>query len=684
MSLLRRRSGITAIILCASVALLAVGLATPATAYPGAPWFEPGKVYTQNFPDPNVLRVGSDYYAYGTGTGGSYLPIMSSRDQATWVTREAYRSGPASNDGLLATPRWAYNNYAFNSHMTSWVTAPGVEQFGSTFNAYYGVWVGTNPDRHCISVATSSSPKGPFVDNSSVPLVCDGRSPGSFDPSPFIDPATGIKYLLWTSEGPGTGANPPLKLWSRQLNGDGLAFAPGSAPREVLRETGGWEFPVVENPSMVRHQGQLFLIYSGNQWWTDRYAVGYAVCDTPLGPCQKRGQILTSNGDRQGPGGASAFLEADGRLKLAYHYWQAPYVGYPADTNCDGGGQCTSQGQRRMAIVELSNQGGGRLQTLSPVDAKYNALGGASGALGSPVIAESDSVGGRFRHYQAGSIYWSPPTGAQDVRGAIRDRWMALGWERGGLGYPVTSDARTGDGRGWYNHFQGGTVIYSGATGAQDVQGAIRSHWAALGSENGGLGYPTTGDARTGDGRGWYNHFQGGTVIYSAATGAQNVRGAIRNHWASLGSERGPLGYPATSEARTGDGVGWYNHFQGGTVIYSAASGARDVRGSIRGRWAALGSERGPLGYPVTSDARTGDGVGWYNHFQGGTIIYSAASGTHDVRGAIRNRWASLGSERGALGYPISDEYDVPGGKRNDFQRGSITWDARTGTTTVR
>ncbi|MDQ3715317.1 MAG: hypothetical protein M3381_04685, partial [Actinomycetota bacterium] len=186
------------------------------------------------------------------------------------------------------------------------------------------------------------------------------------------------------------------------------------------------------------------------------------------------------------------------------------------------------------------------------------------------------------------------------------------------------------------------------------------------------------------DGRGWYNHFQGGTVLYTGATGAQNVRGAIRSHWASRGSERGPLGYPVTSDARTGDGLGLYNHFEGGTIIFSAASGAQDVRGSIRSRWGALGSERGPLGYPVTSDARTGDGLGWYNHFQGGTIIHSAASGTHEVRGAIRNRWASLGSERGSLGYPVSDEYDVSGGKRSDFQRGSITWDARTGTTTVR
>jgi hypothetical protein len=37
---------------------------------PGAPWFEPSKPYTQNFPDPHVIRVGDAYYAYATGTGG--------------------------------------------------------------------------------------------------------------------------------------------------------------------------------------------------------------------------------------------------------------------------------------------------------------------------------------------------------------------------------------------------------------------------------------------------------------------------------------------------------------------------------------------------------------------------------------------------------------------------------------
>jgi uncharacterized protein with LGFP repeats len=161
------------------------------------------------------------------------------------------------------------------------------------------------------------------------------------------------------------------------------------------------------------------------------------------------------------------------------------------------------------------------------------------------------------------------------------------------------------------------------------------------------------------------------------------VRGGIRARWAQLGWERSGLGYPTTGDARTGDGVGWYNHFQGGTIIWGPATGAQDVRGAIRDRWAAIGWERSPIGYPTTGDARTGDGVGWYNHFQGGTIIWGPATGARDVRGAIRDLWAATGWERGPLGYPISDEYDVPGGKRNDFQRGSIVWDARTGATRI-
>jgi len=78
------------------------------------------------------------------------------------------------------------------------------------------------------------------------------------------------------------------------------------------------------------------------------------------------------------------------------------------------------------------------------IRAKYNALGGAAGALGMPTTDETgtpDGVG-RFNHFQNGSIYWTPRTGPMSVRGKVRDRWAASGWERGPLGYPVQDQHR--------------------------------------------------------------------------------------------------------------------------------------------------------------------------------------------------------------------------------------------------
>jgi uncharacterized protein with LGFP repeats len=60
-------------------------------------------------------------------------------------------------------------------------------------------------------------------------------------------------------------------------------------------------------------------------------------------------------------------------------------------------------------------------------------------------------------------------------------------------------------------------------------------------------------------------------------------------------------------------------------------------------------------------------------------VYWTPATGAHEVHGAILARWAALGWERSYLGYPVGDEYDLPGGRRSDFERGSVTWDAATG-----
>ena len=52
----------------------------------------------------------------------------------------------------------------------------------------------------------------------------------------------------------------------------------------------------------------------------------------------------------------------------------------------------------------------------------------------------------------------------------------------------------------------------------------------------------------------------------------------------------------------------------------------------------------------------------------------------HEVHGAIRDKWASLGWERSWLGYPTSDEKAAPGGARvSEFQGGAVVWTAARG-----
>jgi hypothetical protein len=350
------------------VAALAVALVgtllggAPASAYPGAPWFEPSKPYTANFPDPDVLRVGDTYYAYATPTGGAYLPVMTSTDLQTWTARPKYDPGaplnrdPYFNDALPYPARWG-GDYG-GGRMTKEIWAPGVERFGDAYIAFYSVRM-PNSNRFCLSTARATSPLGPFVDNSPGPLHCDSDPNGSIDPEPFRDPATGRAYLIWKSEGvPGSA---PTKLWSRELGPDGWTFASGSSQRELLRTSQGWEGSVIESPSMVRHDGQTYLFYSANEWDSDRYATGYALCDGPLGPCYKprTTPLLASYGDRLGPGAPSAFVDSANQLRVAHHYWNAPYTSYPAYPACTSNRSCTTQGQRRMTNVKISGAGGG-------------------------------------------------------------------------------------------------------------------------------------------------------------------------------------------------------------------------------------------------------------------------------------------------------------------------------------
>ena len=129
--------------------------------------------------------------------------------------------------------------------------------------------------------------------------------------------------------------------------------------------------------------------------------------------------------------------------------------------------------------------------------------------------------------------------------------------------------------------------------------------------------------------------------------------------------------------------IGRFSVFEQGSIYWTPQHGAFEVHGKIRDEWAATGWEAGLLGYPLSDETPTPDGVGRFNVFEQGSIYWTPQLGAHEVHGRIRDAWANAGWEAGSLGYPISDEYAVTGGRRSDFQHGSITWDAATDTTTI-
>jgi hypothetical protein len=91
--------------------------------------------------------------------------------------------------------------------------------------------------------------------------------------------------------------------------------------------------------------------------------------------------------------------------------------------------------------------------------------------------------------------------------------------------------------------------------------------------------------------------------------------------------------------------------------VFETSAGAFEVHGAIRDKYLALGAEASILGYPRTDETGTPDGVGRFNHFQGGSIYWTPGTSAHEVHGLIRDRWASLGWERNPqLGYQVTDE----------------------------
>jgi beta-xylosidase len=277
------------------------------TELPGPSFTNP--VYKNDFPDPHVILVDDTYYAYGTTNGSSVnIRVMRSPDLVNWEEL---------GDALPALPKWAVLNAGF-----TW--APGVMEIEDTFVMYY-VARDKEADLQCIGLAVSDDPAGPFTDPNEEAFICQTELGGSIDAYPYRDD-DGKLYLLWKNDGNCCGLE--VALWVQELSPDGMSLV-GEPVKLIVRDQ-PWERPLIENPAMVKNGDRYYLFYSGNWWESHEYAVGYAVCETVTGPCEKP---LTEpwfefKAPVMGPGGEAFFTDKEGNLWMVYHAWTGANVSY--------------------------------------------------------------------------------------------------------------------------------------------------------------------------------------------------------------------------------------------------------------------------------------------------------------------------------------------------------------------
>lgn len=284
-------------------------------------------VYGHYMADPFVLKVGRDYYAYGTGghvnngrqADGRFYPVLHSTDLVHWTPR-----------GGALTPIDDSAHY--------W--APEVAHHGGTFYMYYSLGQETGWG-HQIRVATSATPTGPFKDAGVVLLP---QEPFNIDPHPFRDPRDGRWYLYFAkdylSEPVGTGAA-VVPLHHSMLKTDGPIT-------DVIRAQGDWQiferdrlwygrtwpkWHTVEGPFVIARGGKYYCFYSGGCWHKPNYGVGVGVADNPLGSfvddADRDGPAVLSGieGAVRGPGHASFVLGPDDATWfIVYHAWDAEWT----------------------------------------------------------------------------------------------------------------------------------------------------------------------------------------------------------------------------------------------------------------------------------------------------------------------------------------------------------------------
>lgn len=273
-------------------------------------------VFSVDFPDPFIFEHQGRFLAYATNSGGSNnVQMAQSSNLVDWRRIDGH-------DAMPELPPWAREGYTWAPELLR--TETGYVLYFSARHRERGI--------QCVGAATATDPMGPFTSSAAEPLVCQYELGGTIDGSPFRD-ADGQLYFYYKNDGNNPRFRKPTDIFVQRLSPDGLHLL--GEPVALLRNDTDWEAHVIEAPTMVRRSDGYTLFFSANHfgWEADqrlsRYAIGYADCEGPMGPCTDApaNPILYSYNNREagclsGPGHQMIF-DARGRTFIAFHAWAA-------------------------------------------------------------------------------------------------------------------------------------------------------------------------------------------------------------------------------------------------------------------------------------------------------------------------------------------------------------------------
>lgn len=239
-----------------------------------------------------------------------------------------------------------------------------------------------------------------------------------------------------------------------------------------------------------------------------------------------------------------------------------------------------------------------------------------AGQIGTCLSGEYNAGAGKAQDFTSGTAYWSEPTGAHALYGAINAKYAQVGGPASWLGFPTTGEQATPDGRGRFVHFEHGSIYWTAATGAWAIPGDMVAAWGTNGWENGDLKYPTGDAIKVGEG--YVQPFENGVLTRNGAGQTAVVHGAIGAKYKEYGSASSALGFPTASEKPLQGGA--FQEFEHGNIYWSPRTGAHVIlHGEIFDRWGANGWENGKYGYPTEDYAEIPSG-GLIQKFEHGEI----------------------------------------------------------------